>query len=53
MLIQDDANNLIKVDVFTELKIVCDPFKDNLELQKESLNSWALKVKKISEQGKL
>ena len=53
MLIHDDGNDLMELNDYTELKIVCGPFKEELELQKESLNSWALKVKKISEQGKL
>lgn len=53
MLIHDDGNDLMELNDFTELAMVCGPFKDDLELQKESLNSWAKKVKQISENGKL
>ena len=34
----------------TELKIVCGPYSnDDFETQKDILNSWALKVKELSE----
>jgi len=34
---------------YTELKIVCGPYGDDFETQKNILNNWAKKVKKLSE----
>ncbi len=35
----------------TELQIVCGPYSDDFESQKSILNTWAQKVKELSEKG--
>ena len=38
-----------EVTKFTQLKIVCGPFSDDFETQKDLINKWAQKVKELSE----
>ena len=57
--IQNDYNHLQYNEKFllleneqknnTELKIVCGPYGDDFEVQKNILNNWAKKVKELSE----
>lgn len=57
--IQNDYDNFLYNEKFlllenketqtTKLKIVCGPYADDFESQKQILNNWALKVKELSE----